>query len=68
MSEERLVELEIKVMRQDDLLDELNKTVYEQQKRIDSLEKLCSELARRLKEVAAAAGERMPANEKPPHY
>jgi SlyX protein len=68
MSEERLVELEIKVMRQDDLIDELNKTVYEQQKKIDSLEKLCSELARRLKEVAAGLGERMPANEKPPHY
>lgn len=68
MSEERLVDLEIKVMRQDDLIDELNKTVYEQQKQIDALEKLCTELARRLKEVAATAGERLPANERPPHY
>jgi SlyX protein len=68
MNEERLIELEIKATRQEDLLDALNKTVYEQQKKIDNLEKLCTELARRLKEVAASANERMPANEKPPHY
>jgi SlyX protein len=68
MSEERLIELEIKVTHQEDLLDALNKTVYEQQKKIDDLEKLCMELARRLKEVAANAGERLPGNEKPPHY
>ena len=68
MIEERLIELEIKVTRQEDLLDALNKTIYEQQKKIDNLEKLCIELARRLKEVAASASERLPINEKPPHY
>lgn len=68
MNEERIIELEIKVTRQEDLLDTLNKTVYEQQKKIDDLEKLCTELARRLKELAASANERMPANERPPHY
>jgi len=68
MNEERMIELEIKVTRQEDLLDTLNQTVYEQQKKIDDLEKLCTELARRLKEVAANAGDRMPANERPPHY
>jgi SlyX protein len=68
MNEERMIELEIKVTRQEDLLDALNKTVYEQQKKIADLEKLCTELARRLKDVAANANERMPANERPPHY
>jgi SlyX protein len=68
MNEERLIELEIKVTRQEDLLDTLNKTVYEQQKKIADLEALCTELARRLKDVAANASERMPANERPPHY
>ncbi|HYD81993.1 MAG TPA: SlyX family protein [Paucimonas sp.] len=68
MSDERLIDLEIKIAHQDHLLDVLNKTVYEQQKKIDDLERLCTELARRLKDIASNANERMPANEKPPHY
>lgn len=66
-TEERLVELEIKVTQQDDLLDTLNQTVYRQQKKLDELEALCSALARHIRDLrdAAAAG---PANEKPPHY
>jgi len=68
MDEERLIDLEIRIARQDDLLDELNRTVYKQQQKIDQLEKLCAELARRLKELASSAGQGMPANERPPHY
>ncbi|HEY4540858.1 MAG TPA: SlyX family protein [Noviherbaspirillum sp.] len=66
-TEERLVELEIKAARQDDLLDVLNQTVYRQQKRIDELEALCAALARHVKDMrdAAQAG---PVNERPPHY
>ena len=66
-TDERLVELEIKVTRQDDLLDTLNQTIYRQQRKIDELEALCTALARHLKDLrdAAAAG---PANERPPHY
>lgn len=65
-TDERLVELEIKVTRQDDLLDTLNQTVYRQQKRIDELEALCTALARHLKDMREVAS--APANEKPPHY
>lgn len=64
-SEERLIELEIKVAQQDDLLDTLNRTVYRQQKKIDELEALCAALARALKELRETAA---PVNEKPPHY
>lgn len=66
-TEERLVEIEIKLARQEDLVDTLNQTVYRQQKKIDELEALCAALARHVREMreAAAAG---PANEKPPHY
>lgn len=67
-TEDRLVDIEIKLARQDDLLDELNRTVYQQQKKIDELEALCAALARRIKDMREAAAERGPANEKPPHY
>lgn len=68
MDDERLFELEARAARAEDLLDELNRTVYAQQKQLDALEKLCTELARRLKEVAASGGSIAPLNEKPPHY
>lgn len=66
--EDRLNELEIKLARQDDVVDALNRSVYEQQKKIDELEALCAGLAVRLKEMREAAGEIVPADEKPPHY
>lgn len=70
-AEKRLMDVELKLVAQDDLLDELNKIVYRQQKKIDELEALTMALAKRLKEVneqvAAAAGS-APINERPPHY
>lgn len=69
-SEERLVDMEIKIARQEDLLDALNSTVYRQQKKIDELETLCTAMAAHLKELRAAAGESAgaPVHEIPPHY
>jgi len=67
-SEDRLVDIEIQLARQDDLIDALNQTVYRQQKKIDELEALCAALARHLKDMRNAASERGPANDKPPHY
>ncbi|HJV51353.1 MULTISPECIES: SlyX family protein [Oxalobacteraceae] len=67
-SEDRLVDIEIRIARQEDMIDTLNKTVYQQQKKIDELEGLCTALARHIREVREAATERGPANEKPPHY
>jgi SlyX protein len=66
-TEDRLVEIEIKVARQDDMLDTLNQMVYRQQKKIDELEALCSALARHIKDMRAVA-ELRPVDEKPPHY
>jgi SlyX protein len=66
--ENRIVDIEIKVACQEDLIDELNQTVYRQQKKIDELEALCSALARHVKDMRDAATERGPANEPPPHY
>ena len=67
--DERIIDLEIRLARQDDLLDTLNTQVYQQQKKIDELEKLCTALAGRLREVAVAANQRQaPMDERPPHY
>lgn len=67
-TEDRLVDIEIKLARQDDLVETLNKTVYRQQKKLDELEALCSALARHVKDMRDAANESAPANDKPPHY
>jgi SlyX protein len=67
--EDRIIELEIKITRQDDLLDELNKIVYLQQKKLDQLDQLNLALAKRLKEISMNSnqGERI-VDERPPHY
>ncbi|WP_194715802.1 SlyX family protein [Noviherbaspirillum soli] len=69
MDEERLVDIEIKLARQEDLLDVLNSTVYRQQRRIDELESLCAALAKRVAESQQADnGGQQAAHEIPPHY
>jgi len=59
-SDLRLTELEIKITRQDDLLEELNGVIYHQQLQIDELVKKLNLLES--KPVSA------PGYEKPPHY
>lgn len=66
--EERFIEIEIKLSRQEDLVDTLNQMVYEQQKNIDRLDALCSALVRQLSEARSSAPEGGLAHERPPHY
>jgi SlyX protein len=68
MIEERLVNIEAKITFQEDLIEELNKTVYQQQQKLDRLEAFCESLARRIQSLAETGNEEMPANERPPHY
>lgn len=69
MTENRLVEIEIKLARQEDLVESLNQAIYRQQKKIDELEALCMALARHVREVRQRADESGgAAHEKPPHY
>lgn len=68
MNEDRIVDIEIKLTRQEDLVDTLNKIVYEQQKKIAELEALCIALAGRLKEIVNGGNEQGAAHERPPHY
>ncbi|KAF1048286.1 MAG: Protein SlyX [Herbaspirillum frisingense] len=67
-SEDRIIDIETKLAHQEDLVDELNKTVYRQQKKIEELEMLLGALAKRFRELSDASQDRAAANEKPPHY
>ena len=67
MLEERLVNIETKITFQEDLIEELNKTVYQQQKKLERLEAICESLASHI-ESLEAGNESKPAHERPPHY
>ncbi|KQV42978.1 MULTISPECIES: SlyX family protein [unclassified Duganella] len=65
-SEDRFVNIELKLVHQEDLVESLNQRVYEQQKQIDMLEDLVRALAERVRTSALAS--QAPLNERPPHY
>ena len=65
---ERLNDIEIKLARQEDLLDTLNHMVYQQQKKIGEFEALCAALARHMKAGSAADSAVTRSNDRPPHY
>ncbi len=69
MSEERMIELEIKVAYQDDLLHTLNNIVSEQQLQIQRLDKTCQLLYERINSLSAESNRsNAPIDEVPPHY
>jgi SlyX protein len=68
VTEDRFMEIEIKISRQEDMLDALNQVVYQQQKKIDNLEALCSTLAGHLKNTSDTGSTPNLDNERPPHY
>jgi len=69
MIEERLENIETKISYQEDQIEELNKTVYQQQQKLERLEAICEALARELRALAEAGNDgKSPANERPPHY
>lgn len=66
-TEDRFIDLEIKLAMQEDLLDTLNRTVYEQSRRIDQLEAMLAKLAEHVQNNAHS-GPGTILNERPPHY
>jgi SlyX protein len=68
MSEQRLVEIESKLTFQEDLIEELNKTIYQQQQQIERLQAICEALARQVRSLGESSKDGAPANERPPHY
>jgi SlyX protein len=65
--EDRFVDIEIKLTQQEDLVDSLNKIVYEQSRRIDQLEAMVAKLAEHVRSAQQSSGQG-PLNEPPPHY
>lgn len=65
--EERFIELEIKLAHQEDLVDTLNQTIYEQSRRMDQLEAMLNKLAEHVRNNAHSGANTI-LNEKPPHY
>lgn len=64
--EDRFINIEIKLADQENLVDTLNRTVYEQSRRIDQLEALVGKLADHIRVLRDR--EQGPVNERPPHY
>ena len=68
MSEERLIEIETKVLHQEVLLEQLHQVLYQQQEKIDGLETKLMALIQKMRE-RKENGEELPLpHEKPPHY
>jgi len=65
-TDQRLNEVEIKLGYAEDLLDELNLTIYRQQQQIDALIRQVAALRQQAPEGSAAP--RSPQDELPPHY
>jgi SlyX protein len=68
MIEDRLEKLETNISFQEDLVEELNKTVFQQQQKLERLQAMCEALARELRALAEAGNDGKSANERPPHY
>ncbi len=68
MSEDRLIDLELKITQQEHTIEELNSVIYSQQKQIDTLESKVATLIQRFKDYLDGNSDDIRGNEKPPHY
>ena len=68
MSEDRIIELEIKQAYQEDLIQALNTVVADQQKQIGRLEETCRLLNEKIKSLAQSGQSIEIVDERPPHY
>ena len=66
-TEDRLMELEIKTALSEDLLEELNRTVYRQQQQIEQLQQELRALRQQV-QTSLPAEPNGPNDETPPHY
>ena len=67
MSEDRLVDIEVKLAHQEQLLIDLDQVVTDQQAKIMRLEELCNELIERVRAAGDGATD-APHDDRPPHY
>lgn len=68
MTDKRLMDIELKVLAQEDLTQELSDIIYRQQKQIDELRATCASLAKRMGSGDDDGGADAYTQERPPHY
>ncbi len=68
MDNQRLIDIETKLAYQEDLIQELNKTVHSQQLKLDQLEEALRSLTLRYHSLVEQDGSEYLVDEKPPHY
>jgi len=68
MSEDRLVDIEVKLAHQEQLLTDLDGIVTQQQAKIMQLEELCGSLIDRVRSIGEAMPDDGAQDERPPHY
>lgn len=68
MSEERLVDIEVKLAHQEQSLIELNDVITKQQEKIMKLDELCGFLVDRIRSIGESSPGDASGNEQPPHY
>jgi SlyX protein len=64
--EDRFVDIELKLVHQEDMVESLNQVVYQQTRRIDQLEAMVNQLVEHIRNSAQSGP--TPSNEPPPHY
>ena len=68
MDNQQLIDIETKLAYQEDLIQELNKTVHSQQLKLDQLEEALRSLTLRYNNLVEQSDSEYPVDEKPPHY
>lgn len=68
MIEDRLVNIETKIAFQEDMIEELNKVVYQQQQKLNQLDAICKTLSRQIQSQNEVGNTGNLDNEPPPHY
>ncbi|MFK7795106.1 MAG: SlyX family protein [Gammaproteobacteria bacterium] len=68
MNEDIVMQLQSKIVYQEDAIQELGAVVIAMQKQIDGLEICCKELTDRMREVSGSLGGGSDYDDKPPHY
>ncbi len=66
--EERITELELRFMHQENTIQELNDTVFRQEIAIERIERELTLLRNQLYAIEPGAGGKVDADETPPHY
>jgi SlyX protein len=67
-TEDRFIDIEIKLAYAEDMVDSLSQRIHEQQQQIDKLEQMCAILLQQVRNAAQNnSGGQLP-HERPPHY